>query len=108
MNREELQRRIALNESVLIVFITATWCDPCKLIKPYVEEKLKHGDYDCLYLDVDRDADSYAALKSKKQFKGVPTLLGYIKGNVSLVSDIGISGTNTNEIDCFFESLEFL
>ena len=108
MNREELQQRILTNESVLIVFVTATWCEPCKVIKPYVHKKLTDCEYDCVYIDVDKDADSYSALKAKKQFKGVPTLLGYIKDNHTLVSDICISGTNINEIDCFFESLCFL
>jgi thiol-disulfide isomerase/thioredoxin len=108
MNREELLNRIRLNDSILIVFVTATWCAPCKTIKPYVEKKIMECECDCIYLDVDKDSDSYAALKSKKQFKGVPTLLGYVKGNHSLVSDICISGTNVNEIDCFFESLCFL
>lgn len=108
MNREELQERIRANDSVLIVFVTATWCEPCKVIKPYVQKKITECECDCIYLDVDKDADSYSALKAKKQFKGVPTLLGYIKGNLTLVSDICISGTNINEIDCFFESLCFL
>ena len=108
MNREALLQKIQQNDSVLIVFVTATWCAPCKVIKPYIQKKLNECDYDCLLLDVDQDSDCYAVLKSKKQLKGVPTLLGYVKGNQPLISDICISGTNTNEIDCFFESLCFL
>jgi len=108
MNRQELLQRILNNDSVLIVFVTATWCAPCKIIKPYVLQKIKECECDCIHLDADQDADCFAALKSKKQMKGVPTLLGYMKGNQTLVSDICISGTNTNEIDCFFESLCFL
>ncbi len=108
MNRADLLNYVQQNESVLIIFVTATWCVPCKTVKPYIQQKINDGEYECIYLDVDKDSDSYAALKSKKQFKGVPTLLGYIKGNKTLAADICISGTNINEIDCFFESLCFL
>ena len=109
MLRDELLSRIQSNSSVLVVFITATWCAPCQTIKPYILEKIKYmePEYTYLCLDVDADADCYAALKSKKQFKGVPTLLAYAKGS-TLTATLSISGTNTNEIDCFFESLDFL
>jgi thiol-disulfide isomerase/thioredoxin len=108
MDRVKLQNYINNNDSVLIVFVTATWCAPCQTIKPYIKQKIAECECDCIFIDVDKDSDSYSALKSKKQFKGVPTLLGYIKGNHTLAADICISGTNTNEIDCFFESLCFL
>jgi hypothetical protein len=47
-------------------------------------------------------------LKSKKQMKGVPSLLAYKKNNISFNANLSISGTNKNEIDCFFDSLDFL
>lgn len=108
MLRDEFLDKLKENSSVFVVFISATWCNPCQVVKPYIMEKFKETEYDYICLDVDADADCYAALKSKKQFKGVPTLLGYIKGNHTLHADISISGTNINEIDCFFESLCFL
>jgi len=108
MNREDLLSKIASNESVLIVFVTATWCAPCQIIKPYIMSKFKETEYEYICLDADADADCFSALKAKKQIKGVPSLLGYVKGNKSIGADICISGTNTNEIDCFFESLCFL
>ncbi len=108
MNREQLLQRIQQNDSALIVFVTATWCAPCKAIKPYVQQKITESECDVIYIDADKDADCYAALKSKKQFKGIPTLLGYVKENNTFISNICVSGTNKNEIDCFFESLCFL
>jgi len=71
-------------------------------------ELFKTTEYEYICLDADADADCFSALKAKKQIKGVPSLLGYVKGNKSMVADICISGTNKNEIDCFFESLCFL
>ena len=92
-----------LGKDLVVVFFTSTDCVPCATIKPYVQEKLKH--YTCLQLDRNTDSDVYSALQSKKQVKGVPSLLAYAKGNVSLIANLSISGTNQNEIDCFFERL---
>ena len=97
-----------LGKDIAVVFFTSTDCAPCKIIKPYVQEKLALCPYMYLQLDRTIDADVYAALQSKKQVKGVPSLLAYAKDNRTLMANLSISGTNQNEIDCFFESLEYL
>ena len=97
-----------LGKEIVLVFFTSTDCAPCKIIKPYVQEKLASSPYVCLQLDRTLDADVYSALQTKKQVKGVPSLLAYAKGNTTLMANLSISGTNQNEIDCFFESLEYL
>lgn len=97
-----------LGKEIVLVFFTSTDCAPCKIIKPYVQEKLASYPYVCLQLDRNVDADVYSALQTKKQVKGVPSLLAYAKGNTTFMANLSISGTNQNEIDCFFESLEYL
>ena len=97
-----------LGKDIVLVFFTSTDCAPCKNIKPYVQDKLASCPYVCLQLDRNVDADVYSALQTKKQVKGVPSLLAYAKGNTTLMANLSISGTNQNEIDCFFESLEYL
>ena len=97
-----------LGKDIVLVFFTSTDCAPCKIIKPYVQEKLASCPYVCLQLDRTVDADVYSALQTKKQVKGVPSLLAYAKGNTTFMANLSISGTNQNEIDCFFESLEYL
>ena len=106
MKRDEFLLR--LGKEIVLVFFTSTDCVPCKIIKPYVHEKLSSCPYVCLQLDRTIDADVYAALQSKKQIKGVPSMLAYAKGNMTLMANLSISGTNQNEIDCFFESLDYL
>ena len=60
------------------------------------------------WLDVDTSSEIFASLKAKKQVRGVPTLLAYKQGNVSIISDTSISGTNKKDINSFFDSLDFL
>jgi thiol-disulfide isomerase/thioredoxin len=108
MKREDFFKLLESNENVIVFFITATWCAPCQTIKSYVHEKSKEYEITFVQLDVDQDSDVCSMLKSKKQFKGVPSLLAYTKKNVSFNANLSISGTNKNEIDCFFESLDFL
>lgn len=104
MNRKEYLNLLEKNESTMVVFITATWCAPCKSIKPYVDQKL--DGIPCIRIDVDKDSDVYASMRSKKQVKGVPTLLAYTKGNIVPIASI--SGTNQRDINAFFDNLDFL
>jgi thiol:disulfide interchange protein len=106
MKRDEFLTH--LGKDIVLVFFTSTDCAPCKMIKPYVQAKLSTCPYICLQLDRTIDADVYSALQSKKQVKGVPSLLAYSKENRTLLANLSISGTNQNELDCFFESLEYL
>jgi thiol-disulfide isomerase/thioredoxin len=98
----ELQQK---NTTILLFFFTASWCGPCKKIKPYVYEKLKTCSYPCYCLDVDDNIDIYKSLKAKKQIQGVPTILAFKAGNISFIPDKCVSGANPSEIDYFFKSL---
>lgn len=93
------------NESVVVVYLSATWCGPCKKITPYIESKLRNVNGTIVYLDLDRDFELCSILKRGKQFKGVPTLLAYKAGNASLAATHSISGGVHSEIDHFFNSL---
>lgn len=106
MDRKEFITNLENNNHILIVFITATWCGPCAVIKPFIEKTLGSYDYASLKLDVDNDSDAYAFLRAKKQVKGVPTLLAYFNGNI--IPSKSISGTNERDITSFFDSLDFI
>ena len=108
MNRQEFYKELDQNNSILIVFVTGSNCAPCERAKPLVEEKMKTVAYKLIRLDRDRDADIYAALRSKKQIKGVPTLLAFQAGNYTLIADLSVSGANPSAIEEFFEQLDLL
>ena len=98
----ELQKQ---NKSVLLFFFTASWCGPCKKIKPYVYEKLKTCSYPCYCLDIDENMDIYKVLKAKKQIQGVPTILAFKTENISFIPDKCVTGAIPKEIDYFFNSI---
>ena len=108
MKRDDFFKLLETNQDVIVFFLTATWCVPCQTIKSYVLEKSSQYEITFIQLDADQDSDVYSLLKTKKQIKGVPSLLVYKKNNISFNANLSISGTNKNEIDCFFDSLDFL
>ena len=108
MKREDFLTMLQKKENNTVVFFTATWCKPCQKVKSRVLELSGQYDIAFVQLDFDEDSDVYSLLKSKKQVNGVPSLLAYKKNNVSPIADFGISVSNINEIECFFESTEFL
>ncbi len=69
---------IGSHEKVLVDF-SATWCGPCKMLAPILEDlKNKAGDeVKIVKIDVDRNPE----LASRYQVQGVPTLILYHNGN---------------------------
>ena len=108
MNRQEFFKELDQNNSILLVFITGSNCVPCERAKPLVQSKMANCTYRMLSLDRDKDADIYAALRTKKQIKGVPTLLAYQAGNYTLISDLSVSGANPSAIEEFFDQVDLL
>ena len=103
-NRDEFQKILNENNGIIILKFGATWCNPCKLISPYVKslvEKLPQNItvYD---LDVDDNFEIFAYLKSKKMVTGIPVLLAYYRENKTFASNECIAGVNEEEIKTFF------
>jgi thioredoxin 1 len=110
MDRKRFIEILEANEGVVVVKYGATWCKPCKVIEPYLEEKKKTLAANVSYhhLDVDEDFDLYALFRSKKQIVGVPVLLAFKKGNITPFADKSVTGTSRTDIDYFFHSLKTL
>ena len=96
---------LKINPGVIIVRFSATWCAPCKKIKNYVYSKFARCDSNivCCDLDVDDNTELYSFFKKSRQVNGIPVLLAFFKGNVTMRSNESITGTNTESIDYFFD-----
>ena len=100
-DRHELLNEILPNNpGIIIIKFTATWCNPCKIIKDVVYDKFNKAPEDvlCFDIDIDDNFDVYAYLKSKKMSTGIPTILVWEKGNTSFAPDNGISGADVKGV----------
>ena len=90
---------------VLLVKFGATWCGPCKKIKPQCEEWLSTCPPNIIYADIDIDEsfELYAFLKSKKMVNGIPAILCWDAGNITFIPNDCALGSNVNEINLLFD-----
>ncbi|NQZ65600.1 MAG: thioredoxin family protein [Mycoplasmatales bacterium] len=65
-----------LNKGIQIVNVFGTWCGPCKMLAPILEEISKETE--TFKIDIDENPE-YAA---KMQIKAVPTTLVYNNGTL--------------------------
>ncbi len=86
----KFQEIINQNKPILVDFF-ATWCGPCQMMGPILEDVKKHfGDTaSIIKIDVDKNPEIAATL----QVRGVPTLILY-KAGKQLWRQSGVVQTN--------------
>jgi thiol-disulfide isomerase/thioredoxin len=104
-NRNEFLSLLKVNPGLVMMKLGATWCGPCKKIKPVVDGffATSPDNVICAEIDVDESFDLYAQLKSKKMVNGIPVILCYKKGNISFVPDDSVTGIDPGQLDAFFK-----
>jgi len=105
-NRQEFLEFLSRNTGMIVIRFSATWCKPCKKIKPIVDCFFASSPpcVTCVDLDIDENTDVYSFLKSKKMIYGVPTLMCYTSVNKSYIPDFSISGGAPEDLDNFFKA----
>jgi thioredoxin 1 len=76
---ETFSQIISRNQLVLVDFY-ATWCGPCKMMHPVLEQ-LKEKQADRLRI-IKIDVDKNPSLATQYQIQSVPTLIAFREGNV--------------------------
>lgn len=104
-SRHDFIRLLEKNQGLVIIKFGATWCGPCKRIKPVLDGFFltSPDNVICCDVDVDESFDLYSYFKSKKMVNGIPVVLCYKKGNVSYIPDDSVTGSDPNELDKFFK-----
>ena len=67
-------------ETPVLVDFFATWCGPCKMMQPILEDTAKQVGEKVKIIKVDVDKNPLAA--SSYQVRGVPTLILFQKGQI--------------------------
>tara|TARA_B110000971_G_scaffold22030_1_gene19955 strand:+ start:21647 stop:22027 length:381 start_codon:yes stop_codon:yes gene_type:complete len=104
-DRTVFMQLLANNPGLIIVKLGASWCRPCKTIKPVVDGFFATAPVEvlCCDLDVDESYDLYSLLKSKQMVNGIPVLLCYKKGNLTIIPDDSITGIDPLDLHHFFK-----
>ena len=89
----ELRQKIKNGEKMVVDF-WATWCGPCKAMKPMFEQaskKLKeeNSNVNLYTLNIDNDRE----LISELGIRSVPTIKGF-SGGKEVLSEVGLRQTN--------------
>ena len=77
---EEIKSEAEISDGTVMLYFTATWCGPCKMLGPVMvsfEEKYSEA-VDVLKVDVDEAPE----LAEKYEVRGVPTLVLIKDGEV--------------------------
>jgi thioredoxin 1 len=103
-SRNDFLRLLQNNPGLVIIKLGATWCGPCKRIKPVLDGFFASSPDNviCCDIDVDECSDLYTYFKSKKMVNGIPVILLYKKGNTSYIPDDSVTGADAVELDKFF------
>lgn len=79
INRESFEKIIAQDGKTVLVDFWATWCGPCRMIAPVLEEVAKERpDVTVCKVDVDEERD----LALEYGVSSIPTLLVFRDGKV--------------------------
>ena len=105
-SREQFFHLLENNPGLVIIKMGATWCRPCKKIKPVVDEFFASSPDNvvCCEIDVDECGDLYSYFKSKRMVNGIPVVLCFKKGNTSYIPDDSVTGADPVGLDKFFTS----
>ena len=104
---EDIVNNLKRNQSLIIQF-TATWCKPCKKLKPLCNQYYNSFSDNVIIavLDVDNNLDIYSYYKRKRLVSGLPSFLIFLGSTQDRIGwyapDFNITGpNNTNLIQLF-------
>ena len=71
INTSEFDTHVLENEGIVLVDFSATWCGPCKMQKPVLEEMEGEVDFEIYSVDVDENPD----LAGRYNVNAVPAMM---------------------------------
>ena len=94
-NKEIFEKEVINNEGKVLVDFNATWCGPCRMLKP-VLDSIASDDKKIISIDVDNDRD----LAIEYNINSIPCLILFKNGK-ELKRSVGL--ISKSEIESLFE-----
>ena len=77
INKEEFENNVLQSEKIVLVDFFATWCGPCQMLAPILEDLSKENhDFEIVKIDIDQERD--LAIENRIEF--VPTIVLFKNG----------------------------
>ncbi|MDD2377772.1 MAG: thioredoxin [Bacilli bacterium] len=76
MSKDEFNKLIS--EDLVLVDFFATWCGPCKMLSPIIDELVNERQFKVVKIDVDQNME----LAQEYGIMSVPTLILFSKGKL--------------------------
>lgn len=101
-DRHQFKNFIQKYKSKKLIFkFGAKWCNPCKVIKPFIEKELSNlKSSNVLYYDL--DVDEVKDLSSYLKIRTLPTLLSFHDGYQQHV----LSSSKEDDVKQFFQKVD--
>lgn len=73
IEEKDFEKEVRKNDKVVLVDFFATWCMPCKMLGPVLEQVAKQteGEFDVVKLDIDQNMD----LAKEYGVMSIPTMV---------------------------------
>ncbi len=81
----EFDEVISSHHLVLVDFF-ATWCGPCQMLSPILEEIDENGESAATIIKVDVDLEGNAALNERYGIRSIPNLILFKDGEIARTS----------------------
>ena len=78
INSKEFNKEVLDGKGIALVDFSASWCGPCKMQKPVLEELEKKVSYPIYSIDVDENQD----IAAMYNVNAVPSLMIFKDGNL--------------------------
>lgn len=79
INEKEFEKEVIQNKGIVLVDFFATWCPPCKMLSPVLEEiSESRGPYEIVKINIDENLN----VSSEYNIEVVPTMLVFKNGKV--------------------------